>query len=224
MLPSPSVSLPSYTVGGLGTAFNSMFNFRYPQYTLGVSVGFPLRNRAAEAQYQIALEQRKQIGTQEVALIQRIQYEARNALQAYRSARARLLAATAARTAAEAVSASELRRFRAGESTTFLVLQRQITVANDRGRELQAQTDLQKALVQLDLVTGAILDKNNVNVETLGGAATPFVPGFASSSNTSGAGKPNAQNAQGQPAPSASAPPPPQSAPNMPSGGSPGSH
>jgi outer membrane protein TolC len=179
-LPSPNLTLPAYTVGGLGTAFNSMFNFRYPQYTLGVSVGFPLRNRAAEAQYQVALEQRKQIATQEVALIQRIQYEARNALQAYRSARARLLAATAARTAAEAVSASELRRFRAGESTTFLVLQRQITVANDRGRELQAQTDLQKALVQLDLVTGAILDKNNVNVESLGSAATPLVSGFAS--------------------------------------------
>jgi outer membrane protein TolC len=108
--------------------------------------------------------------TQEVALIQRLEYEARNALQTYRSARSRLLAATAARKAAEAVSASEIRRFKAGESTTFLVLQREINVATQRGAELQAQTDVQKALVEIDRVSGGILANNQVKIDALGAA------------------------------------------------------
>ena len=153
-----------------------MFALRYPQYTIGASVSFPLRNRTAEAQYKVALEQRKQLEIQEVALIQRLQYEARNALQSYRSARARLLAATAARKAAEAVEASELRRFKAGASTTFLVLQREINVANQRGSELQAQTDVQKALVEIDRVTGDILAHNQVQIGTLGSVALPALP------------------------------------------------
>jgi HAE1 family hydrophobic/amphiphilic exporter-1 len=173
---APSLAVPGYTVGGLGTAYSSMFALRYPQYTIGASVSFPLRNRTAEAQYKVALEQRKQLEIQEVALIQRLQYEARNALQSYRSARARLLAATAARKAAEAVEASELRRFKAGASTTFLVLQREINVANQRGSELQAQTDVQKALVEIDRVTGDILAHNQVQIGTLGSVALPALP------------------------------------------------
>jgi HAE1 family hydrophobic/amphiphilic exporter-1 len=165
-----STALPGYTIGGIGTAYSSMFALRYPQYTIGASIGFPIRNRTAEAQYKIALEQRNQLMTQEVALIQRLEYEARNALQTYRSARSRLLAATAARKAAEAVSASEIRRFKAGESTTFLVLQREINVATQRGAELQAQTDVQKALVEIDRVSGGILANNQVKIDALGAA------------------------------------------------------
>jgi HAE1 family hydrophobic/amphiphilic exporter-1 len=165
-----STALPGYTIGGIGTAYSSMFALRYPQYTIGASIGFPIRNRTAEAQYKIAVEQRNQLMTQEVALIQRLEYEARNALQTYRSARSRLLAATAARKAAEAVSASELRRFKAGESTTFLVLQREINVATQRGAELQAQTDVQKALVEIDRVSGGILANNQVKIDALGAA------------------------------------------------------
>jgi HAE1 family hydrophobic/amphiphilic exporter-1 len=177
---TPTV-IPPYTVGGLGQAYSNMFGGKYPQYTVGASVAFPLRDRTAEAQYRIALEQRKQVATQEVALIQRIQYEARNAVQAYRSARSRLSAASAARKAAEAVEASEERRFKAGQSTTFLVLQRQINVATQRGAELQAQTDLQKALVEIDRVSGSILAHNQVNLDTLGAAKQGAVPALEAS-------------------------------------------
>jgi len=83
----------------------------------------------------------------------------RNALQAYQSALARLSAARAARQTSEAVLASEQRRFRAGESTTYLVLQREIAVANNRALELQAQTDLNKAVVEIQRATGTILTR-----------------------------------------------------------------
>jgi HAE1 family hydrophobic/amphiphilic exporter-1 len=166
----PPGTVPAYTVGGLGQAYASSLAGRYPQYGITATLGFPLRNRAALGDYGVALEQRAQLDTAEVTLIQRLQIEARAALQSYRSARSRVVAAQAAREAAEQVAASELRKFRAGQSTTFLVLQRQVSLATQRGREVQAQTDLQKALVELDRVTGNILTRNQVDVSKLGSA------------------------------------------------------
>jgi HAE1 family hydrophobic/amphiphilic exporter-1 len=171
-----SGALPGYTIGGLGQAYASSLAGRYPQYGITATIGFPLRNRAALGTYQAALEQRAQLGTAEVALIQRLQIEARSALQSYRSARSRVVAAQAAREAAEQVAASELRKFHAGQSTTFLVLQRQVALATQRGREVQAQTDLQKALVELDRVTGNILTRNQVDVSKLGSVPPVMVP------------------------------------------------
>jgi HAE1 family hydrophobic/amphiphilic exporter-1 len=169
-------SVPSYTTGGLGQAYASMFGGRYPQITLSATIAFPLRNRTAEGNYHAALEQRSQLSIQEVALIGRIQSEARNALQTYRSARSRAIASAAARQAAEQVAASELRKFKAGSSTTFLVLQRQVELANQRGRELQAQTDVAKALVELDRVSGALLMRNGVDVTKIGSAPLGTTP------------------------------------------------
>jgi outer membrane protein TolC len=93
-----------------------------------------------------------------------MQVEARNALQSYRSARARLIAASAERAAAERVLQGEERKFTNGQSTTFLVLQRQVGLATARGNELQAQTDLQEALVEIDRVGGTIFARYNVDV------------------------------------------------------------
>ena len=75
------------------------------------------------------------------------------------------------RSSAETVYASELRRFHAGASTTFLVLQRQVQLAQARGQELQAQTDLNQAIVELHRVDGSILTDNGVNLKTLGSQA-----------------------------------------------------
>ena len=49
-------------------------------------------------------------------------------------------------------------------------------LANERNRELQAQTDVQNSLVELDRVTGDILAKNNVDVRALGVAPRGVVP------------------------------------------------
>ena len=164
------------TVGKVGQSYATALHGEFPQYSITATLALPLQNRTAKANYAAERERSAQLQTQEIALIQRLQYEARNAVQAYRSARSRLIAATAARRAADIVAASELRKFHAGESTTFLVLQRQITLANERGSELQAQTDLQKALVELDRVSGTILSNNHVDVTTLGTAPGPPAP------------------------------------------------
>ncbi|MBV9233640.1 MAG: TolC family protein, partial [Candidatus Eremiobacteraeota bacterium] len=125
---------------------------------------------------QIANQEEDQAQIQLQALNQRIESEARNALESYQAALARLSATSQARASAESVYASELRKFHNGGSTTFLVLQRQVELAQARAGELQAQTDLNKAVVELQRVEGTILTDNGVNLQTIGARALPNTP------------------------------------------------
>jgi outer membrane protein TolC len=162
---------PPQSQGNMTQAFHNMWTGAYPEFNIALVVNFPLENNLARGLKQIASQEQDQAEIQRAGLDQRIESEARNALQTYQSALSRLSSASRARAAAEAVYASEVRRFHNGESTTFLVLQRQVELAQARGQELQAQTDLNKAVVELQRVQGTILTDNGVNVQTLGSKA-----------------------------------------------------
>ncbi len=173
-LPVTNQTVPSYLVGGLGQSIKNLLSNNFPVYTAGVLVNFPIGNHTAKADLAAANEQRRIAQIQEANAVQRITMDVRDALQGYQSSLAQLASASAARQASEQVLASERRRFRSGESTTYLVLQREIELADNRGRELQAQTSLNKAVVELQRSTGTILSANNVNVTTVGeGALNP---------------------------------------------------
>jgi outer membrane protein TolC len=173
-VPAPSTAVPSYLVGGLGQSIKNLLSNKFPVYAAGVLVTFPIGNNTAKGDLAAAVEQRRIAQIQEANTIQRVTVDVRDALQSYQSALAQLNSARTARQASEQVLASEQRRFRAGESTTYLVLQREIELADNRGRELQAQTSLNKAVVELQRATGTILSANNVNVTTVGeGALNP---------------------------------------------------
>jgi len=166
---------PPQSQGNATKAFHNMWTAAYPQFNVAVVFNFPLENDTARGLKRIAEQEIDQAAISRQALDQRFEDEARNALQGYQSALSRLEASTQARVSAAAVYASEVRRFHNGTSTTFLVLQRQVELAQARGRELQAQTDLNKAVVELQRVEGTILSDNNVTVQRLGSKvlATP---------------------------------------------------
>ena len=162
-------SLPPYQTGRLGQSFQTLLDNRFPTYSAQVTLQIPLGNRTAKADYAIAQEQARQVAVQETALLQRIRAESVNAIQGLREAQYRVVAARAAREAAQRVLLGEQRRFQAGTSTTYLILQRQLDVANQQARELQAQTDLDKAIVELSRVSGAIFVQNGIDAGALGG-------------------------------------------------------
>jgi HAE1 family hydrophobic/amphiphilic exporter-1 len=159
---------PAYQVGGFGQSWKNTLDNRFPTYSIGITFTYPLGNRTAKADYQISREQAKQIGIQEIALLERLRAEAVNAIQQFRETQYRLVAASRARAAAERVLLAEQRRFNVGSSTTFLVLQRQLDVANNRGRELQAQTDLNNAVVELNRVGGTVFATYHIDASALG--------------------------------------------------------
>lgn len=151
-------------LGGYGQSISNLLANRYGNFKVGVQISLPLRNRTAEANLGRALVEGERIGTQREQLEQTIQVDVRNALQAMRSAQARLRAATVTREANEQQFASEQRKLDAGQSTTFLVLERQTNLTEARALELKAQTDLNKAIADLQRATGNALRVNSIVV------------------------------------------------------------
>jgi outer membrane protein len=153
-------------IGGYSKSLSNLIGQDYPTYRVGVRVEIPLRNRTAEANLGRSLAQGNFIQNQRAQAEQLIEAEVRNATQTLRSAEARLQAAAATRISTEQQYESEQRQFRAGTTTVFLVLQRQNEVLAARGRELQAQTDLNKAIADFQRATGNTLEANNVAVRS----------------------------------------------------------
>ncbi len=173
-VPNSNVPVPAYLQGGLSQSIKNLLSNKFPVYSAGFLVTFPVGNTTARANVGIAEEQERSALIQQASTIQRVTMDVRNALQSYQSAQARLIAARTAREASEQVLSSEERRFRAGASTTFLVLQREIELADNRGLELQAQTDLNKAVVELQRASGTIASGNDVDITNVGeGALKP---------------------------------------------------
>ncbi|HJT28184.1 MAG TPA: TolC family protein [Pyrinomonadaceae bacterium] len=151
-------------LGGYGQSLQNLLANRYGTARIGVQISLPLRNRTAEANLGRSLVEGERIGTQRKQLEQTIQVDVRNALQSVRSSEARLRAAVATREANEQQFASEQRKLDAGQSTVFLVLQRQNDLTESRGQELRAQTDLNKAIADLQRATGNALNVNSIVV------------------------------------------------------------
>ncbi|HEX8557766.1 MAG TPA: TolC family protein [Pyrinomonadaceae bacterium] len=157
-------------VGGLPQSLSNLAQQDYPTYRVGVRVELPLRNRTAQANLGRSLAEGRRIVNQRAQQEQLIEADVRNAVQALRSAEARLASAAATRRSAEMQYESEQRQFRAGTTTFYLVLQRQNELLVARGSELQAQTDLNKSIAEFQRATGSTLEANNVAVRADGPA------------------------------------------------------
>ena len=156
--------VPTNLVGGYFNSLGNLLQQDYPTFRVGVSIALPWGNRTAKANLGQTLVEAERIRNLRTQAEQRIEAEVRNSLQALRSAEARLASATAARAASEELYASEQRQFRSGTTTFYLVLQRQTDLLGARGRELQAQTDLNKAISEFQRAIGNTLSVNNVTV------------------------------------------------------------
>jgi HAE1 family hydrophobic/amphiphilic exporter-1 len=164
IVPAPTGQLPDFLLGGSGQSLRNLFSNDFRTVRFGVSFSFPLKNRTAEAQLGRAFAEGRKIEAQRKTLEQEIEAEVRNAIQAVEISRQRVDTTRAAREAAQKQSDSEQRRFDAGLSTTFLVLDRQNALSEAQGRELRALTDYNKAVSELQRVMGMTLTYANVEL------------------------------------------------------------
>jgi outer membrane protein len=156
---------PGALIGGYGQSLSNLFKNDFRSWRVGLNINLPLRNRTAEANYGRSLAEGKQIEAQRQKAEQMIEVEVRNALQAVETARKRVDAATNSRVNAELQYQSEQRKFDAGQSTNFFVLDRQNALSSARGRELRALTDYTKAVAELQRALSTTLSSNNVQVK-----------------------------------------------------------
>ena len=150
-------------VGGSGTAIGDIFANKYPTFRVGVQFNLPLfGDKTAKAQYGRSLVEGERIDTQREQLELNIQVDVRNALQALRTAEARLRAAAIARENSVRQYESEQRKLDNGQSDIYKVLERQTALTTARSNELRAQTELNKSIADLQRATGNSLKANNV--------------------------------------------------------------
>ena len=146
-----------------GNPYSGIFQNKYPTFRVGVQFNLPLfGDRTASAQLGRALVEGERLGTQREQLEQNIQVDVRNALQTLRTAEARLRAAAISRENSVKQYESEQRKLDNGQSDIYKVLERQTALTTARSNELRAQTELNKAISDLQRATGNSLKANNV--------------------------------------------------------------
>ncbi|MEP6788563.1 MAG: TolC family protein, partial [Acidobacteriota bacterium] len=164
---NPSVTIPpspSYLFGGFNRSLANIFRSDAPNFSVGVTISFPFRNRTAKANLDGAKIQEHQIDTQLRGQEQTVIVEVRNAVQAVETTRQRVLTARRARENAEIQLDGERKLYESGKSTTFLLFQRENSLTNARNAEIRAETDHNKALSDLQRVTSTAFRANNITI------------------------------------------------------------
>ncbi|HTH36897.1 MAG TPA: TolC family protein [Pyrinomonadaceae bacterium] len=156
------------SIGGTGSALTDIFANKYPTFRVGVQFNLPLLgDKTNKAQYGRSLVEGERLDTQREQLEQNIQVDVRNAIQAVRTAEARLRAAAVARENSVKQYDSERRKLDNAQTDIYKVLERQTALTTARSNELRAQTELNKAIADLQRATGNSLKANNIEAKLL---------------------------------------------------------
>lgn len=148
--------------GGSSDALRDALNFKYKNWSAGLTLAFPLNNvlsRALYAQAKLNLEQAQlRIKDQE----QQIFLEIKTAVRAVETNAQRVEAYKAARELAEKKLEAEEEKFKVGLSTNYFILQYQRDLANAQIMELRAIVDYNISLANLKRVQGKGHERENL--------------------------------------------------------------
>jgi len=161
----PTAALPGFLEGGYGQSLANLAQNRFNNFRVGVQISLPLHNRTAEAKLGRALVERQRVATQQEKLKQLVQMDVRNSVQAVRTAESKRRAASTIRASLEQQFASDQRKLTVGYSATYTVLERQISLAGARLKELRAELEQSKASAELQRAMGTALRANNVVIQ-----------------------------------------------------------
>ena len=167
LLPDLAFTGSVFTNGGgnpYGSDISTMGSGHFVSYSVGVILTVPLGNRAAQSSYiqsKLTLDQAK---TSLKNLELQITQQVRAAVRTVQSNAQRIVANRAARALAEEQLRVEQLRLEAGVSTTFNVLQFQTQLSTAEANEIQAITDYNTSLANLDNVIGTVLEANHIEM------------------------------------------------------------
>jgi outer membrane protein TolC len=159
----------SYGYSGYDTDLNTsrqqIKDRDYRAYSWGVVVSVPLTFTTERGRYRAAKLQQRLSETELEQAEQDIVVRVGNAAGQIETAQQRVQASRRARELAQSTLDSEVKRLRAGASTTFFVSQQQEILSSAEVREASAQSDYAKALAEYDRQLGLTLENLNITVE-----------------------------------------------------------
>jgi outer membrane protein len=154
-----------FFIGGYGNILGQLFSRNFPNYTVGVQLSIPLRNRAAQANM---MTQELTLRQNELSVqrqINQIRVDVQTALTAVNQARAQYKAAAQARVLQEQTADAEVKKLAVGASTPYnvILMQRDMWAAQDA--EVQAEATYVLSRVQLAFATGTTLETYGVQID-----------------------------------------------------------
>ena len=164
LVQTPTLADPFF-IGGYGDILTQLFGRNFPNYTVGLNLTIPLRNRAAQANMATAVLNLRQNELQVQRQINQIRVDVQNALIALQEARAQYQAAVKQRILEEQTVDADQKKLALGATTIFQVIQDQRDLSTAGANVVTAEATYIQARVQLDISTGLTLQNNNVEFD-----------------------------------------------------------
>lgn len=168
----PLVTLDyQYNINGLGPtrsdSYDLLYDKRFEDHSLGLSLLVPLGNQAAKSQLLRAFYERQQRLSSKENRKLAIELEVLNAVDQLEANWQRILASRQNSILAGRLFEAEKRHFKLGLGTSTDVLDAQTTFADAQSAEISALADYQIALVDLAYATGTLLGAAKVQWQPL---------------------------------------------------------
>jgi outer membrane protein TolC len=154
-----------YLTGGYGNLLGEIFRRNYPNYSAGLSLNIPLRNRAAQSDYatseieirqdQLSLQKQKN----------QVRVDVQNAMIGLQQARARYDASVEGRKLSQETFDGDKKKLDLGATTSYQVVQDQRDLASAQSSEAEALANYTHAQIALDLALGRTLEANHISIE-----------------------------------------------------------
>jgi len=155
----------TYFAGGNGNLLGQIFRRNFPNYSGGISLTIPFRNRAAQADYVTDQLQLRQAELQFQRAANQVRVDVKTALIGLQQARARYETAVNTTKLGEQSLKDEQNRFQHGVSSVTLVIQAQRDLANDQDAEVQAMANYTHAKIAFDMAMGRTLEVNHISMQ-----------------------------------------------------------
>lgn len=158
---APSIA---YFSGGYSNLLAQIARRNFPNYSAGVSLNIPLRNRAAQADYATSQLELRQNELNLKKNENQVRVDVQNAVIGVEQARSRYEAAVKSRQLQEQTLTADQQKYALGASTAFLVVQDQRDLATAQSAEVQAMANYTHARIALDQALGRTLEVNEVSI------------------------------------------------------------
>ncbi len=167
-----------YFEGGYDSVLAQIARRNFPNYSAGVSLNIPLRNRAAQSDYVTSQLEIRQNELNLQKQVNQVRVDVQNAVIGLQQARARYIAAQEARNLSQQTFDGDKKKYELGASTSFQVVQDQRDLASAQSSEVEAMANYTHARIQIEQALGVTMDVNQISIgEAMSGkvSAAPSV-------------------------------------------------
>lgn len=151
--------------GSASQAIRDAFNFRYKNWSVGLTLTLPLSSLLTRSDYVLAKASREQAALRLQHREQQIALEVRNAVRAVQTNFERVQAYRLARELAASKLEAEEKKLQVGFSTNYIVLQYQRDLGDARTAELLASIDYNLSLAGLERAQGTTLKSRSIRLQ-----------------------------------------------------------